>query len=93
MMAKGFLGEVQGLLEKGYSPELKSMQSLGYRHLTKVIKGEQDLREAVALLKRDTRRYAKRQITWLNKEKNLNWFSPKEFDTIIIKIIKFLNKS
>ncbi len=40
MMTKGFLAEVQGLLEKGYSPELKPMQSLGYRHLTKVLKGE-----------------------------------------------------
>jgi tRNA dimethylallyltransferase len=93
MMTKGFLAEVEGLLEKGFSPELKPMQSLGYRHLTKVIKGDQDLKEAVDLLKRDTRRYAKRQMTWLVKEATLNWFSSKEFDTILFKIKKFLNQS
>ena len=93
MMTKGFLAEVQGLLEKGYSPELKPMRSLGYRHLTKVLKGEQDLKEAVELIKRDTRRYAKRQMTWLSREPNLNWFSPKEFATIHLKISKFLNQS
>ena len=93
MMTKGFLAEVQGLLEKGYSPELKPMQSLGYRHLTRVLKGEQDLKEAVDLIKRDTRRYAKRQMTWLGKETNLNWFSPKEFATIHLKIRNFLDQS
>ncbi|WP_461375023.1 tRNA (adenosine(37)-N6)-dimethylallyltransferase MiaA [Candidatus Aquicultor sp.] len=93
MMNKGFLAEVQGLLEKGYSSELKTMQSLGYRHLTGVLKGDLDLKEAIDLIKRDTRRYAKRQMTWLGKETNLNWFSPKEFATIHLKINKFLNLS
>jgi len=93
MMTKGFQDEVEWLLKKGYSPELKPMQSLGYRHLTRVIQGTQDLKEAVGLLKRDTRRYAKRQMTWLRKETNLNWFSPKEFDTIRLKIDKFLGQS
>lgn len=93
MMTEGFLAEVQGLLERGYSPELKSMQALGYRHLTRVIQGNLDLEEALGLLKRDTRRYAKRQMTWLNKEANLNWFSPKEFDKIQFTINEFLDKS
>jgi tRNA dimethylallyltransferase len=93
MMAKGFRAEVERLLEKGYSPELKSMQSLGYRHLTKVIQGGLDLKEAVDMMKRDTRRYAKRQMTWLAKEENLNWFSAEEFDTIHYKISKFLDQS
>ncbi|MEW6184661.1 MAG: tRNA (adenosine(37)-N6)-dimethylallyltransferase MiaA [Thermodesulfobacteriota bacterium] len=82
MMAAGFLGEVRGLLEKGFSPQLKSMQSLGYRHLVEVLKGERELSAAVELIKRDTRRYAKRQMTWLRKEDNLHWFSPEKFDTI-----------
>jgi tRNA dimethylallyltransferase len=72
---------------------LKPMRSLGYRHLTKVLKGEQDLKEAVDMIKRDTRRYAKRQMTWLGRETNLNWFSPKEFATIHLKISKFLDQS
>lgn len=91
MMNRGFLEEVQGLLEKGYTPELKSMQSLGYRHLVEVIKGIRELKEAVDLIKRDTRRYAKRQLTWLAKEDNLNWFSPEKFDNIKKEIQKFLN--
>ena len=91
MMAKGFLGEVQGLLEKGYSPELKSMKSLGYRHLASVLQGRLDLEEALDLLKRDTRHYAKRQLTWLSRESNLNWFSPEEFDKIRLKVIEFFN--
>jgi tRNA dimethylallyltransferase len=93
MISKGFLAEVERLLAKGYSPELKPMQSLGYRHLTQVIQGSQGLEEAVNLLKRDTRRYAKRQMTWLVKEETLNWFSAKEFDTIYLKISKFLAQS
>jgi tRNA dimethylallyltransferase len=93
MMTKGFLAEVRGLLEKGYSPELKPMQSLGYRHLTRVIRGDLDLEEALGLIKRDTRRYAKRQLTWLSREAQVNWFSPKEFEKIQFTIHKFLGKS
>lgn len=93
MMAKGFLAEVRRLLEKGYSPELKPMQSLGYRHLIKVLKGELVLEEALGLLKRDTRRYAKRQMTWLGKEPKLKWFSPEEFGKIQLTIQEFLGKS
>jgi tRNA dimethylallyltransferase len=91
MMNRGFLEEVRGLLGKGYAPELKSMQSLGYSHLVEVIKGIRDLNEAVDLIKRDTRRYAKRQLTWLAKEDNLNWFSPEKFDNIKKEIQKFLH--
>ncbi|MBI4766033.1 MAG: tRNA (adenosine(37)-N6)-dimethylallyltransferase MiaA [Deltaproteobacteria bacterium] len=93
MMTRGFLAEVEGLLAKGYSPELKPMQSLGYRHLTRVINGDLDLEEALGLLKRDTRRYAKRQMTWLSKEASLNWLSPQEFDKIRFTIHQFLDKS
>jgi tRNA dimethylallyltransferase len=93
MIAQGFLSEVKGLLQKGYSPELKPMQSIGYRHLIRVINGDLGLTEAVSLIKRDTRRFAKRQITWLGKEDNLNWFSPKDFGTIRHAIQKFLDNT
>ncbi|MGC1403624.1 MAG: tRNA (adenosine(37)-N6)-dimethylallyltransferase MiaA [Thermodesulfobacteriota bacterium] len=92
MIAQGFLEEVRGLLHLGYSPELKSMKSLGYRHLAKVLQGDLELPEALDLLKRDTRRYAKRQLTWLSGETNLNWFSPLEFDKIHSKVFEFLNR-
>ncbi len=90
MIADGFLGEVEGLLQRGYSPELKPLKSLGYRHLVGVLKGRWDLVEALNLLKRDTRHYAKRQLTWLGREGNLNWYSSKEFDKIHSKILEFL---
>lgn len=90
MMAQGFLGEVEGLLRQGYSPELKALQSLGYRHLAGVIQGKWDLPTAVEWLKRDTRHYAKRQLTWLRGERNLNWFSQKEFDKVVAKVFDFL---
>lgn len=54
------------------------------------MKGEWELGQAVELLKRDTRRYAKRQITWLSREPDLNWFFPEEFDTIRERIKIFL---
>jgi tRNA dimethylallyltransferase len=90
MIAQGFLREVQNLLQQGYSPELKPFQSLGYRHLVGVLQGRWDLAKALELLKRDTRHYAKRQLTWLGREGNLNWYSWKEFDKIHLKIFEFL---
>ena len=67
MIRQGFLEEVEGLLARGYGPELHPLKALGYRHLIKVVQGEWELGQAVELLKRDTRRYAKRQITWLSR--------------------------
>jgi tRNA dimethylallyltransferase len=90
MIRQGFLEEVQGLLARGYGPELRPLNALGYRHLIKAVKGEWELDQALELLKRDTRRYAKRQITWLSGEPDLNWFLPEEFDTIRERIRKFL---
>lgn len=74
MLAQGLLEEVRNLLKKGYSPELQSMQGLGYKELIPVVKGESGLEEAVRLLKKRTRNYAKRQLTWLRKEPVEKWF-------------------
>ena len=90
MIRQGFLEEVEGLLARGYGQELHPLKALGYRHLIKVVQGEWELGQAVELLKRDTRRYAKRQFTWLSKEPDLNWFFPEEFDTIRERIKLFL---
>ncbi|NDY71640.1 tRNA (adenosine(37)-N6)-dimethylallyltransferase MiaA [Desulfobacter hydrogenophilus] len=90
MMAQGLLDEVKSLVNQGYSLELKSMQSIGYRHMGMYIKGEVSLEEAVRLLKRDTRRYAKRQFTWFNKEKNLIWIDTKEIKKAIETAKDFL---
>jgi tRNA dimethylallyltransferase len=89
MMAMGFMEEVEGLLAMGYSADLKPMKSLGYRHLVGVLQGQWGLEDALEGIKRDTRRYAKRQWTWLAKEENLNWFSPEEFDKVQFRVRTF----
>lgn len=90
MMEQGLLEEVKTLVKRGYSLDLKSMQSIGYRHMGMYIKGEIDLDEAVRLLKRDTRRYAKRQFTWFNKEPGLTWIDVADTDKAIDRAKKFL---
>jgi tRNA dimethylallyltransferase len=73
MMSNGFLSEVEGLLKRGLSPETRSMQSLGYRHLCGHLTQGTPLLSAIADLKRDTRRYAKRQIAWFKADPNVHW--------------------
>ena len=78
MIKHGFLDEVKTLLQKGYKRDLKSMQSIGYRHLIAFIDKRLSWEEAVTTLKRDTRRYAKRQLTWFKADKEIIWLSPNE---------------
>jgi tRNA dimethylallyltransferase len=73
MVDRGLLDEVRGLFKKGYAPELPSMKGLGYRHMVNYLIGKYDLNEAVQRLKRDTRRYAKRQFTWFNRDPAIRW--------------------
>ncbi|MBN2468121.1 MAG: tRNA (adenosine(37)-N6)-dimethylallyltransferase MiaA [Deltaproteobacteria bacterium] len=73
MVADGLVGEVRSLLARGYDGELKSMQSLGYRHMCSFINGRATLKEALETMKRDTRRYAKRQITWFRADQSIRW--------------------
>jgi len=78
MFARGLIEEVERLLKMGYSPALKSMQAIGYRHVIGYLKGKYSLERAKELLKRDTRRYAKRQLTWWRQDKEVLWFEPTE---------------
>ncbi len=78
MMAQGFLEEVRSLLERGYGPELKSMQSLGYRHLAAHLAGKLALTAAVEAIQRDSRRYAKRQLTWFRADQEYAWLPPDQ---------------
>lgn len=73
MLAEGLVAEVQGLLEKGYGRSLVSMQGLGYKEIAAYLEGETTLAEAVVLLKRDTRRFAKRQLSWFRHMKEIQW--------------------
>ncbi len=74
MLKKGLLTEVRQLLARGYKSNLKSLQSLGYQHLIRYLEGEWDWVTAVSTLKRDTRRYAKRQMTWFRADKRVYWY-------------------
>lgn len=73
MLAEDFEGEVRSLLNRGYSGNLKSMGSIGYRHMVAYLSGKTTYQEMQETLARDTRRYAKRQMTWFKKTEELNW--------------------
>jgi len=92
MADKGLIEETRALLESGYSPDLKSMKAIGYRHMIRYLKGEWSLEETITKLKRDTRRYAKRQLTWFKAEPNVIWVDPKDTDMVIKKIRLFLSE-
>ncbi len=82
MIESGLKDEVEGLLAMGYTAELKSMQSLGYRQMAAHIAGAISIHEAAYQIKRDTRRYAKRQITWFRGDKEFRSFDAGDIEGI-----------
>jgi len=90
MVDAEFVDEVKGLLEKGYSADLKSMQAIGYRHMIDFIEGRISWDEALLTLKRDTRRYAKRQLTWFRADPEIVWVEPEQVKDIHGLIKSFL---
>jgi len=90
MIEKGFLNEVRVLLSKGYSPKLKSMQSLGYRHMIEYISGKMSWEQTIDRMKLDTRRYAKRQLTWFKADPEIKWFTPEQVEEMQHEIECFL---
>ncbi|MEE8553598.1 MAG: tRNA (adenosine(37)-N6)-dimethylallyltransferase MiaA [Desulfobacterales bacterium] len=90
MIDSGLVNEVKGLLGMGYSADLKSMQSIGYRHMVDFIEGHSSWEEALRTLKRDTRRYAKRQLTWFKADSAIVWKEPGQLKEIRRTIEKFL---
>jgi len=91
MLEKGLVKEVEKLVEMGYDKSTIAMQGLGYKEILSYLRGERSLDEAVEILKRDTRRYAKRQMTWFRKIENVYWINKDEFDSDekIIKNLKY----
>ena len=73
MMEEGLADEVRRLLERGVPESAVAMQGLGYKELVPYVKGERTLEEAVYLLKRDTRHFAKRQLSWFRHMKDIEW--------------------
>lgn len=90
MLNQGLLKEVTTLVENGYSFDLKAMQSIGYKHMAMFIKNEVSWEETVRLLKRDTRRYAKRQFTWFRKDKEITWLLHSQLNLAENLIKEFL---
>ncbi len=78
MFRKGLVREVRSLIKRGYSPKLKPMQSLGYRQVCLFLAGKITLPEAIAQTKLATRHYAKRQLSWFRKTKDIKWFPVKD---------------
>ncbi len=74
MLEEGLVDEVKGLLDRGVGRDRVSMQGLGYKEIAAYLANEISLEEAVYILKRDTRHFAKRQITWLKREPDVIWF-------------------
>jgi tRNA dimethylallyltransferase len=74
MFTEGLVEEVQSILARGFAPTLKPFASLGYFQVARFLNGEISLAEATALTKQDTRRYAKRQLTWFRGEKECVWY-------------------
>lgn len=74
MIQDGLVEEVQSLLQKGYSPQLPSMRAIGYKEIVAYLQGNLTLPEAIEWLKKNTRHYAKRQLTWFRSMKDICWY-------------------
>ena len=79
MLADGLIDEVKTLKEMGYHKGMVSMQGLGYKEILSYLDGTWSLEEAIYVLKRDTRHFAKRQITWFKRERQVEWFDKQDF--------------
>jgi tRNA dimethylallyltransferase len=91
MVEDGLLEEVRSVVAKGYSLALKPLRSVGYRQMGQVLLGQQELLGAIEEMKQETRRLAKRQLTWVRADKEIRWFDPieqrREIDEAIKKFL------
>lgn len=79
MIEEGLVNEVQALKDKGYTKQLVSMQGLGYKEILDYLDGNCTLEEAIYTIKRDTRHFAKRQLTWFKRERDVIWINKQSF--------------
>lgn len=96
MLELGLVEEVAALLESGISRDAVSMQGLGYRQIAAYLQGETTLDEAVVLLKRDTRRFAKRQLTWFRRDQRIRWFNLDEYpdeDRLLQEVLTLIGEA
>lgn len=90
MMKQGLVEEVKRLKAMGCTRSMVSMQGLGYKEILDYLDGQRTLEEAVYVLKRDTRHFAKRQITWFKRERDVRWLELEEFDGDRQKIMEHI---
>ncbi len=91
MLSAGWLEEVRRLAQVGYHSGLQSMQAIGYRHLLAYLAGNADWSTSVQLIKRDSRRFAKRQLTWFRHQTDFTWLmwaNQQQFDRVVQTIIE-----
>jgi tRNA dimethylallyltransferase len=91
MIEAGLVEETEKILGMGYSNKMKPLQSLGYKYIIRYIRNELTLEEALKLMQRDTRHYARRQMTWFRGEGDIEWFHPDETGPIRLRIERFLH--
>jgi tRNA dimethylallyltransferase len=82
---------VRRLREAGYGPELRSMQAIGYRHVNRVADGIDTLANALVEMQKDTRRFARRQRTWLRPLPDVHWHHPADREGIVSRVAAFLS--
>ena len=92
MIAEGLVAEVQGLKDRGFTRDMVSMQGLGYKEILDYLDGTLTLEDAVYILKRDTRHFAKRQLTWFRREPEVSWIPKYEYDYDDEKILSAMMK-
>jgi tRNA dimethylallyltransferase len=88
MIRAGLLDEVRGLIARGYGLDLKPLRSVGYRQMGEVIEGTKKLPEALEEMKQETRRLAKRQLTWFRSDAEIRWFHPEKQEREIAELIE-----
>lgn len=80
MIENGLITEVEQLLAQGFGDQLQAMQAIGYKEIIGYIRGDYDREEAIRLLKRNTRRFAKRQLSWFRKMKDIHWLDVSDME-------------
>lgn len=90
MIASGLVEEVKELIKMGCHSNMVSMQGLGYKEIASYLDGTITLEDAITLIKRDTRHFAKRQLTWFKREKEVTWVNKQDFSYQDEKILDFL---
>lgn len=95
MIEDGFIDEVKNVLDMGYSRNINALNTVGYKEIIEYLDNRISLERAIELIKRNTRRYAKRQMTWFNADKRIEWFNisnENDFKYLAEKIAKEINE-